>query len=80
MAGIGGGGFDYGAVTRSLGQGTATAESNLRSFSSSMDPGNASDMIKMQNLTQQWSVAINMESNMVKTIGDALKGIVQKIG
>lgn len=73
-------GFSYQSISGSLGQGTAAAESNMRSFSQTMDPNNTSDMIKFQSMTQQWSVAVNLESNIVKTLGDALKGIVQKVG
>lgn len=80
MSGIGGGNFNYGAVGSSLGQGTRTAETNLRDFSRTMDTGSTADMIRMQSMTQQWSVAVNLESNLIKTIGDALKGIVQKVG
>ncbi len=79
MSGIGGG-FNYNNLTGSVGSNTARAEADLRSFSTQMDPGSTADMIKMQSMTQQWSVAVNLESNLIKTIGDALKGIVQKIG
>jgi type III secretion apparatus needle protein len=78
MSGVNG--FGYSSIGDTVGRGTAAADANLRSFSATMDPGNTADMIKMQNLTQQWSVAVTLESNLVKTIGDALKGIVQKIG
>jgi hypothetical protein len=31
-------------------------------------------------MSQQWTMAISLQSTTVKMIGDALKGIVQKIG
>jgi type III secretion apparatus needle protein len=72
--------FNYGQVTNTLGQSASTKEAELASFTKTMDPGSAADMIKLQHLTQQWNVAINLQSATVKMIGDALKGIVQKVG
>lgn len=80
MSGVQGGGFNYGQVANSMGQSTSATEASLKQFSNTMDPGNASDMIKMQNLTQQWTMAVNLQSTTIKMIGDALKGVVQKIG
>ncbi len=73
-------GFNYQQITNTMGQSSAATETQLSNFMKTMDPGNASDMIKLQHLTQQWSVAVNLQSTTVKMIGDALKGIVQKVG
>jgi type III secretion protein F len=72
--------FNYQQVANTLGQGASTKEAELASFSKTMDPGSAADMIKLQNLSQQWTLAVNLQSTTVKMIGDALKGIVQKVG
>lgn len=83
MSGVnttGGAGFNYQQVTETMGQSTSTTESNLKSFSANMDPSNSGDMIKLQNLTQQWTMAVSLQSTTIKMIGDALKGIVQKVG
>ncbi|MER8830550.1 EscF/YscF/HrpA family type III secretion system needle major subunit [Mesorhizobium sp. M0496] len=66
-------------LSRSLGSATAAAERNLNSFLNSMDPSNASDLIKLQSISQQWSLSLNLESGMIKLIYDALKGVSQKI-
>jgi type III secretion protein F len=78
MSGVSG--FNYNQISSTMGQSTSAVENQLSSFSQSMDPGNASDMIKMQQLTQQWSLAINLQSTTMKLISDTLKGVVQKIG
>ena len=78
MSGISG--FNYNQISNTMGQATSTVESELASFSQTMDPGNASDMIKMQGLTQQWSLAISLQSTTMKLISDTLKGVVQKVG
>ena len=79
MSGIGSG-FDYDSVTNTIGAGVAKVEGDVTSLESSMDPNSAADLIKMQMAMQKWSVVIGLESGLVKTIGDALKGLVQKIG
>ncbi|ULJ74461.1 EscF/YscF/HrpA family type III secretion system needle major subunit [Rhizobium gallicum] len=66
-------------VDSSLGAATVSAERNLKSFMASMDPNNASDLIKLQSLGQQWSLNLSLESSMVKLLYDALRGVVQKI-
>ena len=81
MSGVSGtGGFNYQQIADSMGQTTSTSEANLRAFSNTMDPSSSSDMIKLQNMTQQWTMAVNLQSTTLKMVGDALKGIVQKVG
>ena len=75
-----GSGVNYQQLTGTIGQASSAAEGKLQGFMKTMDPGNAGDMIKFQSLSQQWSLAVNLESSSVKMIGDALKGVVQKIG
>jgi type III secretion protein F len=36
------------------------------------------DLLEFQQLMQQWSVSVQMNSTMIKELGDALKGIIQK--
>lgn len=79
MSGVGSG-FNYDSVTSTIGAGVSKVESDVTSLESSMDPNSAGDLIKMQMAMQKWSVVIGLESGLAKTIGDALKGLVQKIG
>ncbi|WP_338661839.1 EscF/YscF/HrpA family type III secretion system needle major subunit [Pararoseomonas sp. SCSIO 73927] len=79
-SGIAGSGFNYQQLADTMGQGTATTEASLHAFSQTMDTGSAADMIKLQNMTQQWNMAVDLQSNTIKMIGDSLKGIVSKIG
>ncbi|MES0139407.1 EscF/YscF/HrpA family type III secretion system needle major subunit [Mesorhizobium sp. M0016] len=66
-------------LSNSLGNSTAAAERNLNSFMKSMDPNNASDLVKLQSISQQWSLSLNLESGMIKLLYDALRGVSQKI-
>ncbi|MBP0493508.1 EscF/YscF/HrpA family type III secretion system needle major subunit [Pararoseomonas indoligenes] len=79
-SGISGTGFNYQQIADTMGQSMSTSEASLRSFSQTMDPGSTEDMIKLQNLTQQWSMATELQSTTLKMVGDALKGIVNKVG
>ncbi|GLS30848.1 type III secretion system major needle protein, YscF/MxiH/PrgI family [Mesorhizobium albiziae] len=79
MSSIPDGGLNGRGINSSLGGATVAAERNLRSFMASMDPDNASDLIKFQSLSQQWSLNLTLESSMVKLLYDALRGVAQKI-
>ena len=79
-SGVARGGFNYDQIANTMGQSTSTSEANLQSFSQTMDQTSAADMLKLQNMTQQWSMAVNLQSTTIKMVGDALKGIVQKTG
>jgi type III secretion protein F len=40
----------------------------------------AQDLLQAQTKMQQWTLQSQLQSAMIKEIGDALKGIVQKAG
>jgi type III secretion protein F len=80
MSSATGTGFNYQDIGGSFGRATGAAESKMRGFMKSMDPTNTSDLIKFQAMSNEWSVAMNLESTTVKVLGDALRGVVQKIG
>ncbi|RUV82103.1 hypothetical protein EOA60_22005 [Mesorhizobium sp. M1A.F.Ca.IN.020.06.1.1] len=63
----------------SVGSAAVEAERNLNGFMASMDPNNASDLIKAQSLSEQWSLSMTLETGMIKLLYDALKGVSQKI-
>jgi type III secretion protein F len=78
VTGVSSGGVN--AMADTMGQASASKEQQMVSFQASMDQGSSQDMIKLQNLTQQWSLMVNLQSTLMKLVGDALKGIVQKVG
>jgi len=51
----------------------------IASISTDAD-GNISqtDLLKLQQEVQQWTMLIELQSNLTKQIGDSLKGIIQK--
>ena len=38
------------------------------------------DLLNMQQQIQQWTMTTQVQSTVVKEVGDALKGIIQKAG
>ena len=40
----------------------------------------SADLMKMQEAMQKWSMTIQMQSNMIQELNDALKGIIGKMG
>lgn len=80
MSGSIGGNLNYAQISNTMGQQTSDVENRMRDFMGRMDPANASDMMQMQMMSQQWTLAVQMQSTTMKMIGDALKGVVQKIG
>jgi type III secretion protein F len=52
----------------------------LSSFTATMDTSSTKDLMRMTQLQNQWSIAVQAESSFMKTISDTLKGIIQKLG
>lgn len=72
--------FDY--VTTTVSSVIQTAETSLKNRVSSLDPANTSptDLLLLQQEISKWTMMIDVQSTLVKTISDAMKGIIQKSG
>jgi type III secretion protein F len=70
----------YSAIQQSIGSQVAKADSEMQTFSQTMDPTSTADMLKMQQKMQEWNMVVSLQSTIIKDIGDALKGIIQKSG
>ena len=42
------------------------------------DTIDTADMLKLQQVMQQWTMMTQVQSTVVKELGDTLKGIIQK--
>ncbi len=70
--------LNLGNINSQLGSRVGAAESSVQSaMSGKMD--NAQDLMAVQFQMQQWSTMVSLQSNTIKTIGDALKSTVQNI-
>ena len=67
------------AVFSKLGQTTEKIEGDIKSHTETMDSSNTADMLKLQQMMQKWTVATQVQSNTMKTIGEGIKSTVQNI-
>ena len=59
----------------------AVNEANIASTIAGMGPNPTTmDLLNMQTQLTKWTMATEMQSSITKTLGDALKGIIQKSG
>ena len=65
----------YEKMTEAVGK----TEDELAKFMETMDPNNTADMLKLQQLTQKWTMATNLSSNMMTTLKDATKNVISNM-
>jgi type III secretion protein F len=68
-----------GAMQSQMGAAQSEMDSQMQNLAGKQDVSNA-DLLQMQYGLQKWSMTMQLQSTMVKDVGDALKGIVQKMG
>ena len=62
-----------------LGQGTAKAEKDLQAHMTNMDSADSADLMKLQQLMGRFTMMTNLQSNTMKTIGEAMKSTIANI-
>lgn len=72
--------LNFDTVNQAIGRTLETKQAELRAFTESMDPESTVDLLRMQQMMQEWTMMTQLQSTLVKEIGDALKGIIQKSG
>ncbi len=71
--------FTLDAVYSSLMPRMKGTESSLNQLVNSMGPNHSTmDLLKLQGKMQEWTLAAQLNSALIKELGDAMKGIVQK--
>ena len=76
---MGGSGLTFDAITSSIGSVLQAREADLRNRIGSLsDNATTGDLLVLQQQIQQWTMLTQIQSTIVKEVGDALKGIVQK--
>ncbi len=55
------------------------AESDLQTHMENMDVNNTQDQMKLQMLTQKWTMAINLSTNMMNVLKESTEKIIQNI-
>lgn len=76
-------GMNFNALNDTIYSSIRSQETKLRSTISSISTdadGNISqtDLLKLQQQTQQWTIMIELQSTITKQIADSIKGVIQK--
>lgn len=76
-------GMNFNALNETIYNSIRSQEGKLRSTISSISTdadGNVSqtDLLKLQQQTQQWTIMIELQSTITKQIADSIKGVIQK--
>lgn len=71
--------LSFDVVSNTLGNASINAESTLASRIESLgESPTSAALIQMQSEITKWTLTTELTSTMMKSVGDALKGIVQK--
>lgn len=72
--------FDY--VGTTVAHVITNAETALKAKISAIDPATVSstDLLLLQQDISKWTIMTEIQSTLVKTISDSMKGIIQKSG
>lgn len=75
-------GLSLNQINRTIYQGLSTQESRLRDTLSRIGGADGSvtqtDMLRMQQEIQQWSILVDIQSTITKQLSDSIKGVIQK--
>lgn len=72
---------DFNTTGKSMDAAMKTAGEAIANKAKAMDGGNMNeqDLLNMQMDMQKWSLMVNLQSSIVKTMGDTMRGIIQKM-
>ena len=67
-------------VTSQIGQQMDELSNQISNTTQNGDMNDPATLMQVQQETEEWSMMVTMESNIIKAIGDALKAIAQNTG
>lgn len=72
--------FDY--IGNTVANAVQSAETSLRARVTSMDPVTVSptELLLLQQEVAKWTLMTEIQSTLIKTLSDSMKGIIQKSG
>ena len=74
-------GLTFNDISSSMGKASASVETSLRNKITSIqnsDNVTSADMLSLQADMQQWTMMTQIQSTVVKELGDTIKGVIQK--
>lgn len=72
--------FSMDSVTSSMNQSIDSTSQQIDQLATTGDMTDPATLMQMQQDVAEWSAEVQMESNIIKSIGDALKAIAQNTG
>lgn len=80
MASVTGSSLTFQGIVGNLNSGLGDYEAKVRAaFEGKTDDMSTSDLLELQTMVTEWSLFLNTHSTVVKSLGDALRGVLQKI-
>ena len=74
-------GLTFNDIASSMGKASASVETSLRNKITSIQNSEnvtSADMLSLQADMQQWTMMTQIQSTVVKELGDTMKGVIQK--
>ena len=74
-------GLTFNDISSSMGKASASVETSLRNKITSIQNSEnvtSADMLSLQADMQQWTMMTQIQSTVVKELGDTMKGVIQK--
>ena len=73
-------GLTFESINSTVSRVAASREASLKKTLSEMgESPSTGDLLKMQQEVQQWTMFTQIQSTLVKEVGDTIKGILQKV-
>jgi type III secretion protein F len=74
-------GLSFSEIANQVGALSSAEETNLQNSINAVNANTSpttADLLTLQSQMQEWSMAIELQSTLVKTASDTMKGIIQK--
>lgn len=72
-------GINFNTLNSTLGKVSQTREAELQTTITGMDDSaTTTDLLRLQQQIQQWTMFTQIQSTVVKEVADAMKGVIQK--
>ena len=72
-------GINLASISESVGKSAGKAIDEFNATAKDMDPSNPKDMVNMQMKMMKMNMLVQFESQMVKSVDDMVKGILQRM-
>ena len=73
-------GLDFDSITTAVGGKVQQRQDDVQSIMQGGNLDNPANLAKLQMAVSKWTAMQQLQSSITKELGDALKGIIQKMG